>query len=105
MLKFNRIKNNCFYIEINNICICISYESLIGFYDKSNDLLFISEYYKKYSKTTTNHIKQFQKEFFIQNVNYIDNDLFYNIMSEISNKSINTILNKYIYQNDNFNFD
>ena len=103
-LKFNKIKNNCYYIEINNICICVSYESIIGFYDKKENFLFISEFYKNYSKTTKKHINYFKNEFF-SDIIYINNDLLEKIFSEISEKSFSTILNKFIYQNKNFNFE
>ena len=108
-LKFNKIVNNCYYMEINDICICISYESIVGFYDKRNNNFFVSEFYKNYSKTTTRHIKHFENEFSIKSklfsILFIENDLFNKILSEISEKSISTILNKYIYQNKNFTFE
>jgi len=75
ILKFNKLKNNCYFIEINNIIVLISYESIIGFI--YNDILYISEYYIKYSKTTTNHINLFKNNLSFNTEKIINNNDMY----------------------------
>lgn len=64
-MKFNKLYNNCYFLEINNNVILISYESIIGII--KNDILYLNEHYLNYSKTTTKHINLFRKNLCFEN--------------------------------------
>lgn len=52
-LKFNKLKENCYFLEISNITYLISYESVIGVI--SENILYLNERFLKRSKTTSRH--------------------------------------------------
>ena len=81
-IKFNQLKNNCYFVEIENITLLISYESIIGFiYNK--DILYLNEYYIKYSKTTSRHINLFKQNLIYNTEKIITNNDMYLIFKDM----------------------
>ena len=81
MLKFDKLYNNCYYLQIGKKIILISYESIIGVI--SNDILYLYDYYIGYSKTTSKHINLFRKNLIYSNEIIIkDDDVFNKIVNE-----------------------
>lgn len=80
-IKFNQLKSNCYYVEIENIVLLISYESIIGFI--YNDILYLNEYYIKYSKTTSRHINLFKQNLIYTTEKTITNTDMYLIFKDM----------------------
>ena len=77
-LKFNRLMNNCYFLELGDKIILISYESIIGVI--IGDVMYIDERYIKFSKTTTKHINLFRRELY--------NNICVSVNSEYFNKLV-----------------
>lgn len=80
-MKFNKLLNNCFFLELGSKIVLISYESIIGVIVEG--VLYISEYYIGYSKTTSKHLNNFRKNLKFNNEVIIDNNQLYKLVNNI----------------------
>jgi len=80
-MKFNKLNQNCFYLEIGNKVILISYESIIGLIE--NNILYISEHYLNFSNTTNKHISLFKQNLNYENEIIINNEQLYKLVNVI----------------------
>ena len=63
-MEFKKIYNNCYYLNTGNQILLISYESIIG--TIKDNILYLSEYYLKYSRTTSKHINLLKKSLYFE---------------------------------------
>jgi len=78
-LKFNQLKNNCYYLEMGNKIVLISYESIIGVI--IDDILYLSDFYIGYSKTTSRHINLFKNNLFFVSEIIVNNEELYKLVN------------------------
>lgn len=79
-LKFNRLMNNCYYLEMGTKTILISYESIVGVY--KGDILYINERFLGFSKTTSKHLNLFRREFFYNIEVSVNEEYFYKLVND-----------------------
>lgn len=77
--KFNKLMNNCYYMELGDKTLLISYESIIGVV--RGDVIYINERYIKFSRTTSKHINLFKREFYYNLVVSVNEEYFYKLVN------------------------
>lgn len=88
------LNNKLLVVEVDNIKLVFSYDSLIGFIYKNT--FFIEYYYKNYSNTTNKHIAYIKNEYFVNSV-FVETSLFEYIVSQ---NEFETLYNSYKKYNE-----
>lgn len=89
-------------INNNDVKILLSYNSLIAVYINNN--IFISDYYRNYSVTTSKHITWFAHDiYYYDNIIIVDHDIIKDLYHNISNDISCALILDTIYYNQDVN--